>query len=266
MKNLTIWFNNKALLITTVIAATALLSGCGGSKSNSQNNDGTVNQACATGYYLYSNQCYPINNGGPNVNPHYTYTDGFFADNYSQKSTLRMTNGSLMKQFFKTAMGVCDRAAYNYGQASCDSYLSGYMDIIVQFPNANSSSLLATLIASPRHNPNGNYSATMPSGWGMLGIAVGYVTGVTLPDPKAYYGAYRNPLQLEMVVSAINNSTGFEGRGYGDAWTGANTTLLAIQVPQGKVQDNQLNFNFMVKGQQAAQGTMTRCLTINCGL
>ena len=61
-------------------------------------------------------------------------------------------------------------------------------------------------------------------------------------------------------------STGFEARGYGDYWTGANTTLLSIQVPQGKIEDNQFNFNFLVAGQIAAQGTMSKCRTNNCGL
>ena len=69
-----------------------------------------------------------------------------------------------------------------------------------------------------------------------------------------------------MVVSQINNSAGFEARGYGDYWTGLNTTTLAIQVPQGKVEDNNFNFNFLVQGIPAAQGAMTRCQTLNCGL
>ena len=69
-----------------------------------------------------------------------------------------------------------------------------------------------------------------------------------------------------MAVSAINNSQGFEARGYGDYWTGYNRTLLAIQVPQGKIEDNSFNFNFQIKGQTAAQGTFTRCRTQNCNL
>ncbi len=273
MKN----FINKALIVSSLLVSATVLTGCGaGSSNNSANNNNNngqyvgpnnnQNQACGNGYYFYNNQCYPINGNGQFIPPQYNYTDGFYADNYSQTSVLRVTNATQLKQFFKFAMGVCDRAAFNYGTASCDSYANSYMDIIIQFPNANISSMLATFIARPRFNPYGNYSAQMPSGWGLLGIAAGYVTGVTLPDPKGYYGAQRNPLQLEMAVSAINNSTGFEARGYGDFWTGANTTLLSIQVPQGKVQDNQLNFNFKVAGKEAAVGTMSRCRTMNCGL
>ncbi len=240
----------------------AILTGCGGKNESG----GVANTACPAGFYYYNNQCYPLNNSGGYVNPNFNYSSGFYADNHSGTTVLRVVDGSRMKQFFKLAMGVCDRAAYNYGQASCDTYVGGSMDIIIQFPNNANSSLLATFIARPRYNPYSYYSAQFPSGWGMLGIALGTMTGVYLPDPQSYNGAYKNPLQLEMAVSAINNSTGFEARGYGDYWTGANTTLLAIQVPQGKVEDHRLNFNFMVGGQNAAQGTMQRCNTLNCGL
>jgi hypothetical protein len=251
--------------ILGLTAATITLTGCG--KSNNSNTDNTtVTQACAAGYYYTNNTCYPIGGDGTPTTPGFTYGNGFYADNYSGSSALRVVNGAQMKEFFKQAMGVCDRAAYNYGQASCDAYVDGQMDIIIQFPNAQNSSLLATMIAQPKYNPYYNYQATLPSGWGLLGIALGATTGIYLPDPKQYNGAYRNPLQLEMAVSAINNSQGFEARGYGDYWTGYNRTLLAIQVPQGKVQDNTFNFNFQIQGQTAAQGTFTRCRTQNCNL
>ena len=255
---------NKAILFTTLLSA-AFLSSCG-QNGNGSNNAGGANQACGAGFIYQGNQCYPINGGGNAQNTSFAYTNGFYANNYSQTSTIRITNGARMKQFFKFAMGVCDRAATNFGQASCDAYAGGLMDIIIQFPSASNSSMLATFIARPRHNPNGNFSAQFPSGWGLLGMALGSVTGVHIPDPKSYTGAYRNPLQLEMAVSAINNSNGFEARGYGDYWTGANTTLLSIQVPQGKIEDNQINFNFLVGGQKAASGSMTKCRTLNCGL
>lgn len=254
----------KTVYVLMLTAAVAFLSGCGGKNESNSNNNNT--QACAAGYYFYNNQCYAIGNNGVPTNPSFTYSNGFYADNHSGTTTLRVVNGAKMKQFFKMGMGVCDRAAYNYGQASCDSYVGGSMDVIIQFPSSTNSSLLATFIARPRYNPYGNYSAQFPSGWGMLGIALGTMSGVYFPDPQTYTGAYRNPLQLEMVVSAINNSAGFEARGYGDYWTGANTTLLAIQVPQGKVEDNGFNFNFLVGGQTAAQGSMRKCSTMNCGL
>lgn len=250
----------KLLLSLSSLAILAALSSCGGSNNSSSN----YNQACGAGYVYVNNMCYPVNGQGPGTNPNFNYTTGFYADNYSGTSALRVVNGGQMKQFFKLGMGICDRAASNYGLASCDAYVGGYMDMTIRFSQQNS--MLATFIARPRYNPYGNYQAQIPSGWGMLGAALGMATGVYLPDPKAYYGAYRNPLQLEMAVSAINNSAGFEARGYGDYWSGMNRTLLAIQVPQGKTEQGGFNFNFLVQGQAAAQGTMTRCRTLNCGL
>ncbi len=251
--------------IMGLLALLTFLSSCG-KNNESNNNNQQVTQACAAGYYYANNMCYPINGGGYPTNPGYTYNNGFYADTYSGTSVLRIVNGAAMKEFFKMAMGVCDRAAYNYGQASCDSYVGGSMDMIIQFPSASSNTLLATFIAQPTYNPYLNYQAQLPSGWGLLGLALGYTTGVYLPDPRSYNGAYRNPLQLEMAVSAINNSQGFEARGYGDFWTGYNRTLLAIQVPQGKREDSNLNFNFMIQGNTAAQGTFNRCQRVNCGL
>jgi len=251
-------------IILGLAVATLVLSSCG--KNNTSNTDNPqANQACAAGYFYTNNMCYPLGGGNPQA-AGFTYGNGFYADNYSNTSVLRIVNAVQMKEFFKQAMGVCDRAALNYGQAACDAYVAGQMDIIIQFPNSKNSSLLATFIAQPKYNPYANYQATLPSGWGLLGLALGATTGIYLPDPKQYNGAYRNPLQLEMAVSAINNSTGFEARGYGDYWTGYNRTLLALQVPQGKIEDSSLNFNFQILGQTAAQGTFTRCRTQNCNL
>jgi hypothetical protein len=166
-------------------------------------------------------------------------------------------------------MGTCDRGNKSYqnlGQSDCEYYLSGQLDIVIQFAAGTSNTMLATFIAKPRVNQGFNYSGQLPSGWGLLGAALGYTTGLWLPDPSYYQGAYRNPLQLQMVVSSINNSAGFEARGYGDYWTGLNRTLFAIQVPAGKSEDSGFNFNFLIGGVTAAQGVMSRCQTLNCSL
>lgn len=225
------------------------------------------NPTCAVGQYYSNGACY--NQTGYVAPAQTNFPIGFYADNYSGTSKITVVNGAKMKELFKFGMGVCDRSAHNYGQANCDSYLAGSMDIILQFPTgpaASSNSLLATFIAQPQYNPYFNYQAQLPSGWGLIGAAIGWTTGIYLPDPQYYTGATRNPLQLQMVVSAINNSAGFEARGYGDYWTGLNTTVLAIQVPQGKVENASFNFNLQVQGTTAAQGTMSRCRTVNCGL
>lgn len=252
----------QLLYVFGLLAMVAGLSSCQG------NNDsgGQANLSCPAGTTYYNGACY-TGSGGYVQPSAYTYQNGFYADTYSGTSSLRIVNGSKMTEFFKYGMGVCDRSGgASGGYYGCDAYVGGSMDMIIQFPPNGGNSLLATFVAQPRYNPYFNYGYSLPSGWGALGIALGYVTGVFLPDPKQYNGVYRNPLQLELAVSAINNSTGFSANGYGDYWSGLNRTKVTIEVPQGKMQDNQLSFIFKIGDVPAAQGSFTRCQRPNCGL
>lgn len=256
MKNL-IWI--FGLLFISML----YLAGCGSSKNETT----PAAPACPVGQWYSNGNCYGA--GGLTQSANFAYNTGFWADNYSGLTRITVTNSAKMKELFKYGMGVCDRGSHNYqnlGQANCDYYLSGQLDIVIQFAPGNTNNMLATFIAKPRQNSGWNYSAQLPSGWGLLGAALGYATGFWLPDPSYYQGATRNPLQLQMVTSLINNSAGFESRGYGDYWTGLNRTLFAIQVPQGKVEDNTFNFNLLIGGTTAAQGIMNRCTTPNCSL
>lgn len=251
----------QLIYILGLLVMVGTMSSCqNGSDSNQ------TNLSCPAGTTFYNNACYT--GAGGYVQPaSYNYQNGFYADTYSGTSSLRVVNGAKMTEFFKFGMGVCDRAGgYNGGLASCQAYVGGSMDMIIQFPPNGGNSLLATFVAQPRYNPSFNYSAQLPSGYGALGIALGYVTGVFLPDPKQYNGIYRNPLQLELAVSAINNSAGFSANGYGDYWSGLNRTKITIEVPQGKIQDNQMSFIFKIGDVPAAQGSFTRCQRLNCGL
>lgn len=257
MKNI---FMLSALLVTSFF-----LVNCA-KKSDSGNVGATATTAsvCPTGYWYTNGTC---TNGTNTINSSTTYSNGFYADNYSGTATLRITNTTKMKELYKLGMGVCDRAATNYGQANCDVYINGYTDVIIQFPpDGSTGTALVTIIAQPRYNPYVNYSFQLPSGGGLLGIALGYLTGYTLPDPKAYQGAYRDPLQIQMVVSPTNNNQGFEARGYGDYWTGLNQTVVSIQVPNGNTNSSTLNYNLLIGGVQAATGTMSRCKYYNCNL
>lgn len=252
--------------VSGILLASVVFFGCADKGNDQQPVIQPAVAVCAAGQYYSNGGCY--SQTGYVGNSAFTLNRGFYADNHSGTSRITVVNAQKMKDLFKYGMGVCDRAANNYGQSNCDSYLAGSLDIIIQFPptGAVSNTMLATFIAQPQVNPYFNYQAQLPSGWGLLGAALGYTTGVYLPDPKYYTGAQRNPLQVQMVVSQINNSAGFEARGYGDYWTGLNTTVLAIQVPQGKADDQYFNFNFQVSGVTAAQGVMSRCQTLNCGL
>jgi hypothetical protein len=250
-----------------LILVSTYFIGCGDKGNNNNNNNtGVVQGACAAGYYYSANNCFPINGGSPSAAA-FPLNNGFYSDNWTGTTALQITNSQTMKDFFKFGMGVCDRAAYNGGSSSCDSYTSGSLDIVIQFPTNGVNTAIATIIAQPRINNNFNYNYQLPSGWGLLGAALGYATGVWIPDPKYYQGVERNPLRIEnMAVSIINNSAGFEARGYGPAGSAMAGTLLSIQVPQGKMEDFGFNYNFLVNGVAAARGTMRHCQTPNCGL
>lgn len=245
-----------------LVLMSALFLGC-----DQKGNDVVQNPICSAGQYYSNGGCY--NQYGYVGQSALALPNVFSADNFSGYSRITITNGAKMKEFFKFGMGVCDRAAGNIGQANCDYYLSGRMAIKIELPNGYmpaNNNLLATIYAEPRQNRNFNYYGQYPSGSGLLNAALGYLTGVYLPDPKYYTGAIRSPLQLQMTLSSINNSAGFTARGHGDYNTGYNTTLLEIQVPNGKIENSSFNFNFLIQGVTAAQGVMSRCPNAICGL
>lgn len=256
---------NVVWIFGILVIGMIYLAGCGSNKND--NNQVPISAACPVGTYYSGGICH--NGIGGGVPAGFTYTYGFWADNYSGYTRLNFTNSAKMKEFFKLGMGVCDRGASSYqnlGQNNCDYFLSGSMDIIIQFSQANSANMLATFIAKPRINQGFNYAGSLPSGWGLLGAALGWATGVYLPDPSYYQGSYKPVLQLQMAVSNINNSAGFTGIGYGDYLSAMNRTKIEIQVPNGKLESQSFNFNFNVGGVTAAQGVMSRCQTLNCSL
>lgn len=258
----------KKLLMASALLTSMFIIGCD-TGSNSTGNVGataTAYGACPAGYWYSNGMC---SNGTNTVNSTFSFNNGFFADNYSGQSSFQITNITKMKEFFKLGMGVCDRGDKNYqniGSANCDYYISGYVDLVLQFPQQMNGNALITVIAKPRVNPYVNYYGQLPSGWGLVGIALGYVTGYTFPDPSYYQGAYRDPLQIQAGVSLINNSAGFVAQGYGDAWTGMNQTLVTIEVASGSMNSTSLNYVLKIGGVAAATGTMARCQYQNCGL
>ncbi|MBC7741648.1 MAG: hypothetical protein H7061_05610 [Bdellovibrionaceae bacterium] len=251
-----------------LLLVSAFFVGCGdkGNDNNNNNNNNNVAGPCPAGSFYSSSGCIGVN-GGPPTQPTFQLNNGFYADNWTNTTGITIVNSQKMKDFFKFGMGVCDRAAYNGGTSACDSYTGGRLDMIIQFPSNGINMAIATIIAQPRQQSWGSYQYQLPSGWGFLGAALGYATGIWLPDPKYYQGVERNPLRIEnMAVSIINNSAGFEARGYGPGGSAMAGTLLSIQVPQGKMEDASFKFNFLVGDTAAARGTMRRCQYPNCGL
>jgi hypothetical protein len=246
-----------------IILTTAFVIGCGSNKSD---NNANTQPACPVGTIYANGICY--GSGGLQQNPAFQYNNGFYADNWTGTTSIQITNIGKMKDFFKLGMGVCDRAGGSSGgSSSCSYYTSGSLDIILQFPTNGMNTAIATVVARPRVNPNFNYQYQIPSGWGLVGAALGLATGVWIPDPKAYYGVEKNPVQLNMEVSVINGNAGFEARSNGGiAGSAMSGTTFGIQVLQGKMEDYSFNFNFLIGGVPAARGTMKRCQNLNCGL
>lgn len=264
----------KKLMLASSIIASVLFAGC----PPSNRTDGTVgatattNGACPAGYWYSSNGL--CTNGVTTISSAFSYNTGFYADNYSGGSArLSIVNQDAMKQFLKYAMGVCDRGQYDYqnlGTADCSYFINGYTDIIIQFPPQLTGNALLTVIARPRTNPFINYSGQLPSIWGMLGLAIGYTTGIYVPDfSTTYQGPYRNPLQIQMNVSPINNNAGFLAQGYGDPYYGSyppEQMVVGVEVANGNANSTTMNYSFKVKGVTAATGVLARCQFQNCGL
>lgn len=251
-------YMKKLFWFIGLFTAAALMQGCPGNSSGDNNTT-----ACSAGSYYNNGYCYNPNN--PNGFPAgYSYSVSFYAgqsgNSWGNGNTLQIVNAQKMKEFLKYAMGVCDRAANNYGQSSCDSYLSGDFSVTLQLPGSVGQQALVNFYTQPRINPYYNYYGQLPSGKGWANMAIGMLTGVWMPDQQYYTGAYKNPLQLSLTVSAINNSQGFELRGYGDNWTAANVRLVSIVVPQGKKEDPYFNFYLKFQGVTIAQGVMQKLL------
>lgn len=241
-----------------MLTAAALFQSCSGSGGG---NNAQPAPACPTGSWYNNGYCYNPNNPG-GIPSQFSYSVSFYAgqsgNNWSYGNSLQIINGQKMSEFLKFAMGVCGRAATNIGQSSCDSYLAGDFSVTIQLPAVAGQDALVTFYAAPKVNPYFNYYGQLPSGQGWANMAVGMLTGIWLPDYQYYTGAQKNPLQLSLKVSAINNSQGFKLHGYGDMYTAANIKLVSIEIPRGKKEDNQFQFYLQFQGVNFAQGVMQK--------
>ncbi|MCK6599711.1 MAG: hypothetical protein L6Q37_15200 [Bdellovibrionaceae bacterium] len=224
------------------------LVACGTNKSTNTptvnpyaNNNGCPAGSTYTGGFCYNQNGYY--NG-------YNSSINFVTDNFSYK-TFTVSNSSAFKNFIKKAMGTCDRAANSGGIYSCDSWVSGQFQLTVQVNQTQTQALRATFAAYPAVSNYYWYGYSLPSAsdffYGMFGFPVYYDTGVV-----------KNPLAVDMVVSPINDSKGFEARAYGDNLTEANRSLIQLQVFTGTIQDATLNYQLGFEGEVFAKGKLQR--------
>lgn len=222
---------------------------------------------CPAGTIFQNGSCY-YPNGSVAQN---TTSTSFKSDNFRDR-TLNVYNGNTYTAFLRDGMAICDRAAYSYGSASCTDYRNGYAQVTLQSVNpASNTARLSVEVVPQSYTSYSNYWASLPS-W-QQGATCGVtwlVFGTCLMAPTAgQMQIARNPLTIDLVVSAINNSQGFEGRGYGAYGTISQTALIQFQVDQGKLTDGYFNYKLIYNGQAGGvflTGRMTKCADASCGV
>lgn len=246
MKKLLFSFLGLAVITSYLIA-------CGNNKSTSDQaiNPYANNNGCPNGTYYSGGFCY--NSNGQQWNGYsngYTSSINFISDNFSYRD-VTITNGTVYRSFIKKAMGTCERQSNSGGVYSCDSWVTGQFQLTVQVTNTQTQTLRATFAAYPSTNGYSWYGYSLPSAseffYGMFGFPVYYDVGYV-----------KNPLPLDMTVSVINNSAGFEARSYGDYNTAANRSLIQLQVFSGKLEDSAFDYQLGFEGQVFAKGRLRR--------
>lgn len=220
------------------------LAACGSEKKSSSSNGYGVYGPQPNGYY---------GNMYQNMN---TNDAGYLGDNFAWRN-LTITDGATFKEFIKKVHSVCDQAYNTGGIYSCDSWVNSYFRVVYQASSQYPSKSRIMFMTYPQTSSYYWWGYQLPS-WqqffqGLLGF----------PVPQQY-GQVRNPIALDMTVSNINNSQGFEARAYGAQDTLANKSLIQFQVVQGKVLDQQVSFTISFAGRQFASGTLLRCTHADC--
>lgn len=212
------------LIAASIFGTAAAMTACGSSGGNN-NPVVAVNANC-----LAPNV---INGLGQCISPNGQIIYSGANRLYSQVSqgAMQITNGTAYQSFLKSGMAVCDRwSGSNKGTSSCqDSWANGDMLIVLDTTNIQSNQMSVTIDVSAG---NSSYYE--------------FHSGVETNLP------YRKPLVMQTVLSAINNSQGFEAR------QNVNLKLFQLQVASGKLQDNQIGFQLAWDGQVFATGTLYR--------
>ncbi|MBL7545236.1 MAG: hypothetical protein JNL11_15565 [Bdellovibrionaceae bacterium] len=229
-----------------------ILISCGENKAtNTTVNPYVNNNGCPTGTYYSNGFCY--NQNGTQWNGYqngYTSSINFVSDNFTYRD-FKVSNSGVYKEFIRKAMQTCDQANSSGGIYSCDSWIAGQFQMNLQVVSTQSTNVRVTFAAYPQTNSYYWYGYSLPSAkdffYGMFGFPV-------------YQASYvvKNPLPLDMVVSVVNDSKGFEARAYGDVATQANRSLIQLQVLEGKLEQSAFNYQLAFEGKVFATGRLQR--------
>lgn len=251
---------------------TAVMVVACGKNGSDQTYTPAQNSGCGQ-YYFSNGNCVTAN--GQVVSTGYTGTS-FKTDNFRDR-TLTVSNSNVYTTFLRDGMAICDRGTYNYGAASCTDYRNGYAQVVLQSVNASTNTARLTIEVVPQsavsysqYGYNSYYYASLPSGSQAIscGISMLLWGGCLMAPTAQQMQIARNPLAIDLVISAINNSQGFEGRGYGGAGTISQTALIQFQVDNGKLTDGFFNYKLSYNGQAGGTfmtGRMSKCSDASCG-
>ena len=198
---------------------------------------------------------------------------GFYAQNDKMNylypgavgSTLNIQSPG-MANVLKYAMGVCERNYISGGQARCDAWVNGLHDMMLFASGSQASKVklvIRSMLDQSCQTPYscGSYWYSLPNFTQLILGAFGFNT---LNNAGVY-----DPMILDMTVWPINNSRGFELRGYapgGATYQGGNNLLFQFQVAVGKLDDPAWDFVLYYNSVAVANGHMLRCVHDNCGV
>lgn len=222
----------KRLIQSVLITVSALLMvNCGSESSNSNNN--SYYPTCPSGQYWNGQVCQSGNGNGTyptnGVVRYYDYNRYFYHNGFNigvQNGDMRIVNSAAYAEFLKQAMAVCDRNIWGWqaGLAKCSNWTSGSFQLDVALDtSSNPPRPSMTFTAYPAQN---YYQYTLSFGINGGGYAF-------------------NPLSLMQnnTFSLINNSKGFEIRGYGSYYNGGGLKLIQIQVLNGTLADGYFTYD-----------------------
>lgn len=218
----------KLLFSLVAIASAAWFAGCSKSGSDSSTVTTTCTWVTNSSGTVCVNSAGQIVSGTSGVTSRVQYYDYKFyfsleSGQYSPTNVgnLTITNAAAYKQFLKEAMYVCDLTNYNWGGASCDTWLQG--------------SLQVSFSVDSSMKPYLDFRAVPGQSWisGNFGIFAGAAT--------------LNPLQLynNTTFNLINNSQGFEIRSNGSSWNGGGLKLIQLQVDKGTLNDSYFTYRLI---------------------
>ncbi|MBX3016648.1 MAG: hypothetical protein KF767_02070 [Bdellovibrionaceae bacterium] len=241
----------KLMAVAVMGAGMMILSGCGSSSSGGSPATPPITVVPQTPC-LGNNCVYQTPNS----------VIGFYSQSANFPSGLFMNNGSVLQpqgavvNILQDAMGVCNRGYYNGGYADCQNWVNGIYDLVFLVNPQNPNQVTVIFRAYPQQQ---SYTYNLPR-WDQF-----FMSLMGWPVAMNPQGTF-NPMILTSTIHPVNNSQGFEIRTYGPQVSAGYNKLLQLQVPVGKIEDQNFNYELFWNGDKIAIGTLVRCQTPTCGL